>query len=134
MADNTTNSAVEAEETLTTYTTETNAGAGTGSGPICVSAAPSYVQRANYTSSPNEWTTGTQNGTNSGPCFGGRKAEGDKAAIIVGKIRCNRRRVRCDPLGIAPVSRCGGLLESCCNLLLFLCLTQALPVGGIGGR
>jgi hypothetical protein len=50
-------------------------GAGGGSGPICVGASPTYTARTNYISSPSEWTTGTQNGTASGPCFGGRKAD-----------------------------------------------------------
>lgn len=49
-------------------------GAGAGSGPICVGAAPTYTQRANYTSSPSEWTAGAPNGTSTGPCFGGRNA------------------------------------------------------------
>ena len=60
MADNTTNSAVEAEETLTTYTTETNAGAGTGSSEI----APGYgtgrrkeaIARVRLVPGSGQWT------------------------------------------------------------------------------
>jgi hypothetical protein len=50
-------------------------GAGSGSGPICVGAAPTYTQKTNYTSNPSEWTTGAQNNSSAGPCFGGRKAD-----------------------------------------------------------
>ena len=60
MADNTTNSAVEAEDTLTTYTTETNAGAGTGSSEI----APGYgtgrrkeaIARVRLVPGSGQWT------------------------------------------------------------------------------
>lgn len=50
-------------------------GAGAGSGPVCVGAAPTYGAKANYTTNPSEWTVGAQNGTSSGQCFGGRKAD-----------------------------------------------------------
>jgi parallel beta-helix repeat protein len=44
-----------------------------GSGPICVGAAPTYVQQSS--SSPATWTVGAQNGTAlAGPCYGGRSS------------------------------------------------------------
>lgn len=43
----------------------------TGSGPICIGAAPTYTEQASI--SPSSWVAKAQNGVQSaGPCFGGR--------------------------------------------------------------
>lgn len=61
-----------ADGTLQVEQTYGSAGNGaTGSGPICIGAAPTYAQQSN--TSASSWVAGAQNGVQTaGPCYGGR--------------------------------------------------------------
>ena len=71
------NGAGVAEQTYASAGTGNSGSAGgTGYGPVCVGAASgsgpvTYTQRSEAT--PSSWVAGAQNGTSTGPCYGGRQ-------------------------------------------------------------